>query len=494
MKVARHKTWIRRLIVSFSLIILFVPAHTEAETPNNPNILFIYLDDLGYGDVNCLNPDSKIPTPNIDRIAREGIHFTDAHCVGSVCGPSRYALLTGRYPWRRGKGGMGNGAKFRDLYMETDRPTLASLLKEKAYNTGQFGKWGLRHNYSDTVLPGRTPGDLDAYDFENNKLLGAQLVGFDYSWCISYLDKRDSNIKVQFENGSPLDPSLTPNEPYRWLPDSAEKIVEYLEVYGGKKRNDAFAIDSGNPFFIYWDPPSPHDPVVPNTPFLGKTDAGAYGDFVFEIDHYIGRFLDTLDQLNLAENTLVIFASDNGPDNSAYEHINEFNHYSMGERRGIKTDVFESGHRVPLIVRWPGFIEPGMRNDNLVSLTDWFATFADITQQTLPSNAPEDSLSFLPLLLGNPSTSPKRENMIHNSTKGAFALRSGNWLFIDDAAPPASEPDWYRRAKNVRPSKYPAQLYNLKDDPTQSVNLYERHPEKVQDMQQHLREATGKAQ
>jgi len=494
MKVARHKTWIRRLIVSFSLIILFVPAPTEAETPNNPNILFIYLDDLGYGDVNCLNPDSKIPTPNIDRIAREGIHFTDAHCVGSVCGPSRYALLTGRYPWRRGKGGMGNGAKFRDLYMETDRPTLASLLKEKAYNTGQFGKWGLRHNYSDTVLPGRTSGDLDAYDFENNKLLGAQLVGFDYSWCISYLDKRDSNIKVQFENGSPLDPSLTPNEPYRWLPDSAEKIVEYLEVYGGKKRNDAFAIDSGNPFFIYWDPPSPHDPVVPNTPFIGKTDAGAYGDFVFEIDHYIGRFLDTLDQLNLAENTLVIFASDNGPDNSAYERINEFNHYSMGERRGIKTDVFESGHRVPLIVRWPGVIEPGMRNDNLVSLTDWFATFADITQQTLPSNAPEDSLSFLPLLLGNPSTSPKRESMIHNSTKGVFALRSGNWLFIDDAAPPASEPEWYRRAKNVRPSKYPAQLYNLKDDPTQSVNLYERHPEKVQDMQRHLREATGKAQ
>ena len=485
--ITSRKQW---FIASLLLVLQFVPAPSEAETPSNPNILFIYLDDLGYGDVNCLNPDSKIPTPNIDRIAREGMHFTDAHCVGSVCGPSRYALLTGRYPWRRGKGGMGNGAKFRDLYMETDRPTLASLLKEKAYNTGQFGKWGLRHNYSDTVLPGLTPGDLDAYDFENNKLLGAQLVGFDYSWCISYLDKQDSNIKVQFENGSPLDPSLTPNEPYRWLPDSVEKVVEYLEVYGGKKRNDAFAIDTENPIFIYWDPPSPHDPVVPNTPFIGKTEAGAYGDFVFEIDHYIGRFLDTLDQLNLAEHTLVIFASDNGPDNSAYERINEFDHYSMGERRGIKTDVFESGHRVPLIVRWPGVIEPGMRNDNLVSLTDWFTTFADITRQPLPSNAPEDSLSFFPLLLGNPSAPPKRKSMIHNSTKGVFALRSGDWLFIDDAAPPASEPEWYRGAKNVRPSKYPAQLYNLKDDPTQSVNLYERHPEKVQDMQQQLREKT----
>ena len=463
-----------------------VSSQSPSETPN---ILFIYLDDLGYGDVSFSNPNSKIPTPHIDRLAHEGISFTDAHAPAAVCGPSRYGLLTGRYPWRRGKGGTSNGAKFRDLFIENNRMTIASLLKQRGYNTAQLGKWGLRHNYSDAVRPGREPGDLDAYDFETKRLLGAQLVGFDYSWCITYLVKEDSNIKTQFENGSPLDPSLADTDPYRWLPDSAEKVVEYLEVYAGEKENSKFGIDADQPFFIYWDPPSPHDPVVPNEAFIGKSGAGAYGDFVFEIDHYIGDMLDALDRFNLADQTLVIFASDNGPDVSSYERIRSHNHFSMGNRRGIKTDVLESGHRLPLVVRWPGHIQPNQTNDQLVSLTDWFATLAEITGQKIPKDAGEDSLGFLPLLLKGHLDQPYRTSVIHHTPRGEFAIRHNDWVFVDHGPPEADEPEWFREQLKVESHDYPGQLYNLKTDPTQSIDLYGIHPEKVRELKSLLLEA-----
>lgn len=449
---------------------------------DSPNILLIYLDDMGYGDASAFNPDSKIRTPHIDRIANEGIVFTDAHAAAAVCGPSRYGLLTGRYPWRRGKGGTSNGAKFRDMFLRTDRMTIASLLKRKGYNTGQFGKWGLRHDYSETVLPGREPGELDAYDLQNKRLLGAQLVGFDYSWCITYLDKRDSNIKSQFENGKPLDPTLAPTDPYRWLPDSAEKVVEYLEVHGGARENAQFGIDTDNPFFVYWDPPSPHDPIVPNEAFVGKSGAGLYGDFMLEIDHYVGEMLDTLDRFDLAENTLVIFASDNGPATGVYERIQAFEHLSMGERRGMKADVLEGGHRVPLAVRWPKAIEGSQLSCALVSLTDWLATIAEITDQRIPEDAGEDSLSFLPILKGETLARPYREQVVHHTPRGLFAIREEDWVYIDGGDHPSSEPEWYRERLGVQAHSYPGQLYNLETDPKQATNLYGRFPEKAEEM------------
>lgn len=193
-------------------------------------------------------------------------------------------------------------------------------------------------------------------------------MGFDYSWCITYLDRSDSdNTKVQFENGRPVDPSLTPTDPYRWLPDSANKVVEYLRVHAGQADYPRFGADRAKPFFIYWDPPSTHAPYVPNEPFIGRSGAGVYGDFVVEIDHHIGRMLAALDELGLADNTLVIFASDNGSDSKIYERLREFDHAGMGDRRGIKTDVFEGGHRVPLIVRWPGVVAPRRQSAALVS-------------------------------------------------------------------------------------------------------------------------------
>lgn len=457
-----------------------------------PNILFIYLDDLGYGDVSFSNPNSKILTPHIDRLASEGISFFDAHAAAPVCGPSRYGLLTGRYPWRRGEGGVSNGAKFRDLFIENGRMTVASLLKQRKYNTGQFGKWGLRHNYSEAVLPGREPGEMDAYDFRNKRLLGSQLVGFDYSWCITYLDKVNSDVKSQFENGRPVDPTLAPRDPYRWLPDSANKVVEYLEAYAGKEENRKFGIDSKQPFFVYWDPPSPHDPIVPNEAFVGKSGAGLYGDFVLEVDHYIGSMLKALDRLNLAEETMVVFASDNGPATGVYERVQEFDHYSMGERRGMKTDILEGGHRVPLVVRWPGVVEPNQRSGALVSLTDWFATIAEITGQRIPADAGEDSVSFLSLLRKGSLKQPYRESVIHNTPRGKMAIRHQDWVFIDDGNAPTSEPDWFREKRNVVPNTFPGQLYNLENDPMQAVNLYGRYPEKAQEMKA-MMEASMKA-
>ena len=472
--------WARRLVTFVYATILGATLAAQ-----DPNILFIYLDDLGSGDMSCTNSESKILTPEIDQLAREGTLFTDAHTAAAVCGPSRYGLLTGRYPWRRGKGGMGNGAKFRDVFIEDGRLTLASLLKQKGYNTAQIGKWGLRHNYSDAVLPGKEPGNPDAYDFENRKLLGPQLFGFDYTWTLAYLDKRSSDIKLPFENSKPVDPTLTPTDPHTWLPDSAQKVIDYLKFYAGKAINPPFNLNPENPFFIYWDPTAPHAPYVPNPEFMGKTGAGVYGDFVLELDHYVGRILETLDQLNLSKDTLVILTSDNGPDKYSYDRLEDFDHYSMGERRGIKTDAFEGGHRLPLIVRWPGVVEANQRSDSLISLTDWFATFAEITGQPVPAGAGEDSLSFLSVL--RDATAPShRSRIIHHSTRGVFAIREGDWVFVDSPNPPSGEPDWFRQIRGVVAGDEPGQLFNLTNDPSQSINIYSQHPEKVRRLKQLL--------
>lgn len=446
-----------------------------------PNILFIYLDDLGYGDLSCANPDSKIHTPEIDRLASQGVLFTDAHTAAAVCGPSRYGLLTGRYPWRRGEGGMGNGAKFRDVFIEEGRITLASLLKSQGYNTAQIGKWGLRHNYSEAVLPGKQPGRLDAYDFENRKLMGSQLFGFDYSWTLTYLESASSDIKTPFENSKPVDPRLLPTDPHTWLPESARKVIDYLKYHAGKATNPPYNIDPDRPFFIYWDPTAPHTPYLPNPEFMGTSGAGVYGDFVVEIDHWVGRILETLEKLALANDTLVILTSDNGPDKYSYDRLRQFDHYSMGIRRGIKTNEFEGSHRLPLIVRWPGVIEANQRSDILFSLTDWFATLADITGQQVPSGAGEDSVSFMAQLQGD-IHKPYRDHVVSHSTRGVFSVRKGDWVLIESPDPPAGEPDWFREMRGVESSGYPGQLYDLKSDPSQSRNLYGQFPEKVEEL------------
>ena len=483
-------------VIAVGLSFFIAGIHAEQANANRPNILFIYLDDLGYGDVTCYNPDSKIHTPNIDRLAKEGMVFTDAHTPAPICGPSRYGLMTGRYPWRRGKGGTDNGDKFRDVFIEKGRTTLASLLKKKDYNTAQIGKWGIRHNYSDAVKPGKEPGHKDSYDFPNKRLLGSQAVGFEYSWCMTHLfpapgTKAIGHSKHQLENGLPVDPSLKISNPHSWLPGSAMKVVEYLETYAGEKENQKFGINRQSPFFIYWDPPSPHTPIVPNKEFQGKSGAGDYGDFVLEIDHYFGAILDALDHLQLTDNTLVIFSSDNGPETFAYERIQKHQHYSMGPLRGVKRDAWEGGHRVPFIVRWPGVVKPRQHCDELVGLNDWLATFADVAGLELSDHEGEDSVSILPLLKG--STKPVRESLIHHMSS-RFAIRHGDWLFIDHKNGDGNngkrkEPGWLRKERGVVSHNSKAELFNLKDDPQQTTNLYDKHSEKANELLKLLKQS-----
>lgn len=466
---------------------------SKEKLPPMPNILLIYLDDMGYGDPQCFNSESKIPTPNIDLLAKQGIRFTNAHTPAPICGPSRYGLMTGRYPWRRGEGGFGNGDKFRDTFIEEGRATLATLLKQKGYNTAQIGKWGLRHNYSEAVKPGMKPGTRDAYDFPNKPLLGSQLFGFDYSYCLTFLFPTPgtsiiSDSKHQFENGLPVDSTLTEKDPYRWLPESAFKVCEYIETYAGKKENPKFGLDRNKPFFIYWDPPSPHEPIVPNKEFLGKSGAGKYGDFVYEIDHYIGMMLKALDDSNLSNNTIVIFSSDNGPESTAYDRTTAYDHYSMGIWRGGKRDSWEGGNRVPFIVRWPDQIDSGTSEESPICLTDLYATFSELLDENLQENQGEDSFSFLSLLSKNKSDSTKRAPIIYHDTKGNMGIRDGDWVLLETPNGNESrEPEWFRIERGVIEHSEKVELFNLSQDPQQLNNLSLQYPEKVNELQTSLK-------
>lgn len=469
----------------------------ELTTKSKPNILFLVMDDMGYGDPQCYNPESLIPTPNIDRLAKQGMRFTDAHTAAPICGPSRYGLLTGRYPWRRGPKGHGNGGKYDDTSIESGRLTLASLLKRNGYNTAQLGKWGLSHNYSDAVKPGREPGTKDAYDFPNKKLLGPQLFGFDYTWTSTHIYSKKghdsirgmdpiSDCKLVFENSLPLNSSLEIENPYNLLPNSGNRLIEYMEAYAGKKENPKFNQDKEKPFFIYWDPVGPHAPYVPLKEFQGKSKVGSYGDYVYEIDAFVGKMLDKLDELKLADNTIVIFTSDNGPDKYTYERIKDYKHYGLGEWRGVKRDAWEGGNRTPFIVRWPGQVEANVVSDKTFCLTDIITTFADIVGDTLPENAGEDSFSMLPLLKSTTRTFNRAPIIYHNSSR-KMGIRKDDWVYIDASSGAVKQdPDWFKEERGVVEHIQKVELFNLKEDPQQTKNVALEYPEKVKELKKTL--------
>lgn len=478
------------LLISMLLVLIQLGCTVPGQNRGHekPNILLIYCDDLGYGDPGCYNPGSRIPTPNIDRLAGEGILFTDAHSPAAICGPSRYGLLTGRYSWRK-VDGASNGPAFGDLRIENGRLTLASILKSQGYNTAQMGKWGLRHNYGDALKEGLQIAEeltKESFDFPEKRLLGANLCGFEYAWSLPHLSSH-KNTKYAFENGLPLDPELKEYDAHRWLPDGTRKAVDYLEVYAGKKEYEPFHIDRSKPFFLYWDPHVPHLPVVPNIPYLGGSSAGDYGDFVFELDHCIGEILKALERNGLKENTLVIFSSDNGPEQTAYDRIIEYRHYSMGEWRGVKRDNWEGGTRVPLIIRWPGKISPGSVNETPICLTDLMATFAGILGVELPAGQGEDSYSVLPLLTGGNPAEFARAPVIYHTFEREMAIREGPWVLIDaPTGMQSKEPVWFRNERGVQEHSEPVELFHLVKDPRQLENLAAEYPEKVAAMKKQL--------
>jgi arylsulfatase A len=460
---------IKRIVIAACLSLW--PAVIRAEgTPTRPNIVLILADDLGYGDLGCYNRDSKIPTPRIDRLAAEGMRFTDAHTPSSVCSPTRYGLLTGRYAWRtRMKSGVLNG--YSPALVEPGRLTLASLLKQAGYRTACIGKWHLGL------------GNAEPADYSRPFDRGPNSIGFDESFVLPasldmppyvFVENQrvtaapseqigDSAMRRNGGNGFWRAGAIAPGFKHAdTLPALAEQALRFI----GRQSRD-------KPFFLYFPLTAPHTPWMPREEFRGRAKAGYYGDFVAQVDATVGAVFDALDQKQLADNTLVIFTSDNGA-HWLPSDIEQWNHRANANWRGQKADLWEGGHRVPLIVRWPGVVAAGTQSDQLVCLTDVTATTAAILGRPLPADAAEDSISFLPALLGKRSS---RDAIVHHSSDGTFAIRQGVWKLATKLGSHGfSEP------KNVEPTPGgpSGQLYSLDDDPAESRNRWLEQAETVE--------------
>ena len=454
-----------------------------------PNIVFILADDMGYGDLACQNRDSKIPTPNLDRFARQGVRFTEAHTPSAVCTPTRYGVLTGRYCWR-------SRLKQSVLWpwepplIEPGRLTAPALLKKHGYTTACIGKWHLGWNWpfvKEADKARNKPVPCDALDWSKSVTGGPLACGFDYYYgddvpnfppYVFIENERTLGVpsvqKPDSVNGNP-GPMLPGWMLEAVMPAITRKAVQWIED------NTRQAPD--RPFFLYFPLTAPHLPIVPTEEFKGKSKAGNYGDYVVEVDWAVGQVLEALDRNGLAESTLVIFTSDNGPEVYAYECARTYRHYSMGDLRGVKRDVWEGGHRVPFIARWSGKTQPGTTSNEIICLTDLIATLAAVVGDKMPEDAGEDSYNILPALLGESSGKPIREATVHHSISGKFAIRQGNWVFID--APTGGdneEPGWFKQERGYRPDDRPGLLYDLGQDRAERTNLYAEHPGIVADL------------
>ncbi|MEZ6064703.1 MAG: arylsulfatase [Planctomycetaceae bacterium] len=468
----------------------------DQRTRERPNILILYADDLGYGDLSCQNSASKIPTPHLDRLASEGLRFTDGHSSSGICTPSRYALLTGRHHWRDFHGIVN---AFGKSVFQQDQLTMPLMLKQRGYSTACIGKWHLGWNWDAIRIgenrKGNRPEDFDwslpipdgplAHGFDH--YFGDTVINFPpYVWIeddrVTAVPDRilDTDLWPKIKEGNwecRPGPMVTGWNPYDVLPTLANKGVEYIQSRQG----------SDEPFFLYFAFPCPHAPIIPNDEFDGQSGAGPYGDFVVETDHVVGRLLDALAASGHAEDTLVVFSADNGPEHYAYARDENFGHWSAAPFRGLKRDIYEGGHHVPFLVRWPGVIQPGRVSDALVSQVDLLATCADILDFDLPDDAAHDSHNLLPILRGEVDS--VREHLVHNTNAGGYAIRSGDWLLIDGKSGHISRVDagWLARHEYPADNEQPVELYNLAEDIGQRRNLAAEHSEIVQQMQQRLR-------
>jgi len=501
---------LRQIITACLLTAASISVANSADAPR-PNIVYILADDLGYGDLGCYNRESKIPTPNLDRLASEGIRFTDAHSPSSVCTPTRYALLTGRYCWRSRLKAQVLGPWGTTL-IEDGRLTAPQLLRNHGYATHCVGKWHLGFDWptKDGQPAGSRQNVLSNVDFTKPIPSGPITRGFDSYFGVDlpnyppyiYIEN-DHSIGIPSVPNSPAQNRPGPMLPgWNWvnvLPDCAARAVKVIE--------ESVKQQPQKPLFLYFPLTSPHYPVVPDPEFRGKSGAGDYGDFVVQSDAVVGQILDTLKRTGLADNTLVIFTSDNGPEvieikPGAYDRLKESGHASMGPLRGCKRDIWEGGHRVPFIARWPGQIPAGTTSTETICHVDFLATIAAILGAKLPDNAAEDSYNILPALKNEKPklsadskvsnylpTPPIRPATVHHAASGKFALRQGDWVFLDaptgdDNGPPNRrlEPQWFKDERHYTPHNHPGELYNLSTDLSQRHNLYADHPDKVRDL------------
>ena len=423
---------------------------------SNPNIVLIMCDDLGYGDVQCLNPENgKIKTPHIDKLASEGMIFTDAHSGSSVCTPTRYGLLTGRYSWRtRLQNGVVGG--FAPCLIALDRLTVAGLLKKKGYATAIIGKWHLDFQYQDPKT-----GKILSKGKHKRAPIGATIPdgpvhrGFDYFHGNHHAGHMDTII----EN----DRVIERLDEIHNLPRLTEKSEEYIQQR---------AKIPDQPFFLYVPLGSPHTPIVPTKEWQGKSGLGDYGDFVMQTDATVGAISSALEKYGFRDNTLFIFTSDNGCSKAAgIPQLRAQGHHVSAHYRGSKADSWDGGHRVPFIVSWPGTVESGSESDQLITLVDVFATASEITGVKAPTMG-EDSVSFLPALLDKPIKS-SRKGVIHHSISGHFGYRQGKWKLILARG----SGGWSSPNEKASKGALEAQLYNMEKDPGEKTNLYLERPE-----------------
>ncbi|MDO6801410.1 arylsulfatase [Wenyingzhuangia sp. 1_MG-2023] len=437
--------------------IWFSNAQTNSE---KPNIVFILCDDLGYGDVQSLAPEtSKIKTPHIDKLTEQGMVFTDAHSGSSVCTPTRYGIMTGRYSWRsKLQSGVVSG--FAPDLIKEDRPTVGNFLGNQGYNTAIIGKWHLNFQYIDSISKTtiRKKG-------RNLPPVGSTIPdgpihrGFDYYHGFHHA----GSMKAVIEN----DKVILHEDEINMLPRLTSKSVAYI--------NDQAKNKDGKPFFLYVPLGSPHTPILPSKEWQGKSGLGAYADFVMQTDATVGAITKALKDNGFSENTLVIFSSDNGTSKAAnIKGLEKKGHIVSAGFRGSKSDLWDGGHRVPFIVRWPGKVESGSVNHNLICLTDVFATFSDIINVAVPSNSGEDSVSFLPALKGHKIKST-RTGVIHHSISGHFGYRQGKWkLLLARGSGGWSSPQEDDTTLDNMPI---AQLYDMENDAAETNNLYLERPE-----------------
>jgi arylsulfatase A-like enzyme len=485
---------------AFTLLLLLAAASVTTAAPQ-PNILLILVDDMGWGDPRCFNPESKIATPHIDKLAAEGMKFTDAHAGASICVPSRYSLLTGRMPYRNwnresvrrnGKAELSKLEKQHfpqpQLQHERGRLNLATLLKRQGYATACVGKWhqGMSTKAEADGTLKMTPVDF-GFDY---------YFGFDapeqkpYAWIEN---KRFVVAPTEMIDDHPGEGVTNPEtQGMHWRKGLAApgwKFEGYLSPIADKadewltKQSES---SGKEPFFLYYAIPAPHAPWATAPEFKGKSGAGQYGDYVMNVDAMIGQVLATLDKLKLSENTLVLFSSDNGQVWYAAD-IEKFGHRAAGPWNGMKGALTEAGHRMPFIARWPGKVPAGSSCGELICFADMLATVASLLGEKLPNDAGEDSFDISPLLRGEKPESPIRNSMVHvNYGSYTLAIRAGDWKLILPqlvyrVSDGTLEPDHIVETKGKGPTEK-FQLYHLSADPGETTNLFTQEQAKAREL------------
>ncbi|EMI17474.1 arylsulfatase A [Rhodopirellula maiorica SM1] len=472
----KHTTTAAVGLFFVAMIPIAIAVDTAPVSASPPNIVFILADDMGYGEVSAMNPDRcKVPTPAIDRLAAQGMLMTDAHSSSSVCTPTRYSILTGRYNWRT-KLQRFVLYGYSPPLIDSNRLTVAGFLKEQGYNTAAIGKWhlGMDLPTTDGKAPGKghSPKNIDWKGTIKN---GPTSRGFDYFYGISA--SLDMPPFIYIENDRFVGQATATKKYQREGPAEPDfEAVDVLPVLKQKAVNYIKRQTTGRPYFAYIALNSPHTPILPSREWQGKSAVGRYGDFVMQTDDVVGAIVDAIDQSASAENTIVIFTTDNGCSKMAkIEQLKEAGHYVSGPLRGSKGDLWEGGHRVPFILRWPAKVAAGTRSDETIGQWDLMATCADLLQTELPPRTAEDSVSFLPALQGQPIQSTRR-GIVHHAIDGHFAYRAGDWkLLLARGSGGLTAP----REKNVSADAPQVQLYNLATDIGETNNLYRSEPDIV---------------